>query len=216
MLQDQYFPGGPPIDFHAAPIRAGRDRWRSLTKETRRAVLQDIGSTITGAVGQGLFLFGAVIEKSANHTGEDAVKEATEQVARRFDRLLQRFYLQTPSDPQRGLLVFAEGRFHKRARLWVQGFRELGTRWGVLRNLSDIPYFAAANETRLLQIADYVAYSLFRLYEHRDPSLAGPILGRFDHDGGVIHGLVHVGGSRGCDCPACASRRAPNSIGAWL
>jgi hypothetical protein len=62
-------------------------------------------------------------------------------------------------------LYFAEGRFDKRAKVWVDQFRQLGTRWGVLRNLADIPYFASVKETRLLQVADFVSHSVFMLYE---------------------------------------------------
>jgi hypothetical protein len=215
-LQGRYFPGEPPVDFHAAPIRSGKDRWRRVTKETRQQILADVGATIAHAVPQGLYLFGAVVEKSPALSGDEAVRRATEEVAQRFDRLLTRFYQQSPPDPQRGLLVFAEGRFHKRARVWVQGFRELGTQWGVLNNLSDIPYFAAANETRLLQIADYVAYALFRLYEHRDPTLVRPLLTRFDQESGRLHGLVHVGRASGCACPSCHNRRHPGQLGPWV
>ena len=89
---------------------------------------------------------------------------------------------------------------------------------GVLNNLADIPYTAPAKETRLLQLADYVAHALFLLYERRDPSLIKPILERFDSTGGVYHGLVHVSDHKGstCGCPACCSRRKPGSKSAWL
>jgi hypothetical protein len=63
-IQAQHFPAGPPVDFHAAPIRSGKGRWRRVTKADRQQVLHDLASAIGGAVGQGLFLFGAVIEKA--------------------------------------------------------------------------------------------------------------------------------------------------------
>src|SRR5438128_2512424 len=63
-LQGRYFPGGPPVDFHASPIRSGKDRWRRVTKPVREKILQDVGSTIAHAVGQGLFLFGAVVSRT--------------------------------------------------------------------------------------------------------------------------------------------------------
>ena len=69
----------------------------------------------------------------------------------------------------------------------------------------------------MLQLADYVSHAAFQLYEHRDPSLIKPILGKFDQKNGTIHGLVHVTrDKRGCGCPACASRRSPASFGTWL
>ncbi len=160
-----------------------------------------------------MVLLGAVIEKSDRLYGEEAVKRAAEEVCRRFDVFLMRRHNEE-GDTQRGLLVFAEGRFHERARLWVKGFRDLGTQWGVLRNLSGIPYFASTADTRLLQAADYVSHAVFRLYEGHDPTLLGPILHRFDQKDGTLHGLVHVTASRAtCPCPACRSRITPGQFG---
>lgn len=122
------------------------------------------------------------------------------------------------NDPQRGLLVFAESRYQQRAKVWVRGFRELGTQGGVLRNLSDIPYFAGTKESRLLQLADFVAHATYLLYERHDPVLAQAIIHRFDKKNGVLYGLAHVTGAKGraCDCPTCFSRKTPNSYGPWV
>jgi len=135
-------------------------------------------------------LFAAVVEKNERLYGEEAVKHATEEVCRRFDILLARRY-QEHDDPQRGLIVFAESSYQKRARIWVRGFRELGTRWGAI-NLCDIPYFAQARETRLLQAADTIAHGVFLLYERRNASIMRTLVRRFDQRDGVLHGLAHV------------------------
>jgi hypothetical protein len=216
-LQRKYWPSSPPIDFHASPIRSGSGFWRSVLESTRRDVLSDIGSTIERANRPGLALFTAVVEKDAQLYGEDAVKCATEQVVKRFDTFLNR-RAHDHNDPQRGLIVFAESHYQQRAKLWVKDFRRLGTQWGVLNNLADIPYFSAAKESRLLQIADYVSHAMFLLYERRDPSLAQRIMTRFDQKHGILHGLVHISPNRGatCDCPACVSRRSPGTLGPWV
>ncbi|MGH9723339.1 MAG: DUF3800 domain-containing protein [Bryobacteraceae bacterium] len=161
-------------------------------------------------------LFAAAIEKSAALYGEDAVLHATEQILSRFDKFLAK--RNDLDDPQRGLVFFAEGRFDKRAKLWVREFRQLGTRWGVLRNLSDIPYFASVKETRLLQIADFVAHAVFMLYE-RNPSLINRIIRRFNQRDGTLHGLRHFGPAAAvgpCDCPACYNWNHPGRYGPWL
>ena len=163
----------------------------------------------------GLVLFAAAVEKNRQLYSEEAVKRATELVCRRFDIFLMRRHHEA-HDPQRGLIVFAEGRFHQRSRIWVRGFRELGTEWGVLVNLSDIPYFASTRETRLLQVADYVAHAAFLLYEKRNSELIRGIIHRFDQKDGIIHGLVHEPRPAGCECPDCFSRRTPGSHGPWL
>jgi hypothetical protein len=147
----------------------------------------------------------------------DAVLQATEQILSRFDRFLaKRGEL---GDQQRGLVVFAEGRFDKRAKVWVREFRQLGTRWGVLRNLCDIPYFASVKETRLLQVADFVAHSVFMLYERRNPSLIHKFIHRFHQRDGTMHGLRHFRPKSSigpCDCPACYNWNHPGHYGPWL
>ncbi len=214
-VQTRHFPGLPPIEFHTESIRAGRGFWRRVEQTRKRAVLDEISQVIQRAIRPGLVLFAAAVQKDAHLHGEAAVRAATEYVCKRFDTFLMRRYHED-DDPQRGLLVFAEGRFHQRSRVWVQEFRRLGTQWGVLRNLSDIPYFASTKETRPLQLADFVAHAVFLLYERRDASLIRPILSQFDQKDGVIHGMVHVSNNKpGCECPTCASRRMPHSTGAW-
>lgn len=216
-IQATRFPGLPPEPFHANAIRAGRGFWRKVPQTTKEAVLDDLGGAIENA-GQGVVLFAAVVEKSSTVYGEKAVERATEEVCKRFDVFLMRKFHEE-KDAQRGLLIFAEGRFHQRARLWVRGFRELGTRWGALKNLSDIPYFASMDDTRLLQAADFVAHAAYLLYERRDASLFKRLLKRFDQKNGVLHGLAHVRAdpkAGPCDCPACSSRSAPGTFGPWV
>ena len=216
-LQRKYWPTAQPIEFHASPIRSGRGFWRSVQSDTRDAVLDDIGLIIKQSNKPGVVLFAAIVEKDSQLYGEDAVKVATEQVVKRFDTFLTRCY-QEHNNPQRGLLVFADSHYQKRAKLWVHGFRSLGTQWGVLNNLADMPYFAAARENRLLQVADYVAHATFSLYEKHDSKLMKHILANFDQKGGVLHGLVHISPPRGtpCACPAHVSRRVAGNFGSWL
>lgn len=215
-IQAKHLPGHEPVPFHATDIRNGKKFWRRQDKTVRTAVLHDIAAAIRQVPPEQLVLFGSVIAKSGTFYGEAAVRHAAAQVCQRFDTFLKRRYHEH-SDRQRGLLVFAQGNFHDRARLWISDFRELGTKWGAINNLADIPYFAKADETRLLQVADFVAHALFLLYERRDPSLAASILPRMDQKDGKLHGLYHeVIDKPRCECPACFSRRSPGSLGPWV
>jgi len=198
-------------------MRTGKGFWRSIPEAKRLEVLDDVAGVIANANEPGVVLFSAAVEKSSALYGEDAVLHATEQILSRFDRFLAK--RSELGDPQRGLVVFAEGRFDKRAKVWVKEFRQLGTRWGVLKNLSDIPYFASVKETRLLQVADFVAHSVFMLYERRNPSLIQKFIHRFDQADGRLHGLRHLrpqGATAICDCPACYNWNHPNRFGPWL
>lgn len=215
-IKQRHFPTVPPLDFHLSQIRSRNGFWRNVDQPTREIVLQELGQVIANSASS-VRLFAAVVEKNASLHGDNAIKVAMEQVCKRFDIMLQRRWNEN-SDKQRGLLVFAESSYQARAKVWVQGFRELGTQWGVLQNLSDIPYFAAAKESRLLQLADYVAHAPFLLFERREASLIRPIINRFDQKDGALHGLWHSSPNRGpgCDCPGCYSRRSAGAFGPWL
>jgi Protein of unknown function (DUF3800) len=216
-IQDKYFPNKQPIPFHASEIRSGRKFWRQVPDKTRDAVLSDLAEAIRNSPERGRALYAAAIEKSKELWGEDAVEKATEEICRRFDLRLKREY-QNDNNPQRGLLIFSEGRFDARAKIWVRGFHQRGTRWGAINNLADIPYFAPMQESRLLQIADFVAHAVWLMYERRNSQLLAPLLRCFDVRDGVPHGLVHVRPTTAasCDCPACQPRRSPGDFGPWL
>jgi hypothetical protein len=180
----------------------------------RRAALSDLAAAVLASRGRGRILYAAAIEKTAELWGEHAAERATEEVCRRFDIRLTRCF-QEENNPQRGLLVFSEGRFNARAKLWVRGFHKRGTQWGAINNLADIPYFASTRESRLLQAADLIPHAVWLLYERRDPRLVGALIRCSDERDGTLHGLVHVRppSSAPCDCPACAIRRTPGDFG---
>ncbi len=216
-VQEEHFPNHQPIPFHASEIRSGRDFWRKVPPEIRQAVLHAVCNAIANVPHKGRYLFAIAVEKTNEVWGERAVEKATEEICRRFDILLQRQF-HGAGDAQRGLLIFSEGRFDARAKIWVRGFHQRGTSWGAINNLADIPYFAAMKESRLLQAADFVSHAIWLLYERRDASLARLLLPCFDQKDGILHGLVHVRAApaHACDCPACQSRRKPRNFGPWV
>lgn len=216
-LQQIHFPNHQPIAFHASEIRAGRDFWRKVDPDVRDKVLSGLSEAIVRSPAQGRHLFAVAVEKSSTLYGEAAVERATEEICHRFDICLQRKYHQG-NDPQRGLLVFSEGRFDARAKLWVRGFRQRGTTWGAINNLADIPYFAAMKESRLLQAADLIAHAVWLMYEKHDTRLLRGLLPCFDSQNGSIHGLHHVRADQTsqCECPACVSKQSPGQFGPWI
>lgn len=211
-IQEVHFPGQPPIEFHATEIRAGKGFWRKVPREKRTRILSDLGGIINLSQPEGVSVFGVAIEKSDKIYGEKAVELATEEICRKFDIFLMRRHHEF-KDTQRGLIVFAEGRFQARSRIWVRDFRELGTKWGILRNLADVPYFAATKDNRMLQVADFVSHAVYLLYEKKQPELIKKFLGKFAQKNGVLHGLTHHKKQGICDCPACHSRRNPGDFG---
>src|SRR5579863_3687065 len=89
-VQTKHFPGLPPVEFHASPIRTGKSFWRNIPEAKRLEILDDIADVVANANEPGVVLFAAAIEKSAALYGEDAVLHATEQILSRFDRFLSK------------------------------------------------------------------------------------------------------------------------------
>jgi hypothetical protein len=87
-------------------------------------------------------------------------------------------------------------------------FRKDGTRWGALKNIADTPFFVDSKASRLVQIADHIAHSVFRRYNSGDTQYFDLVAHRFDAVDGVIHGLAHKHADAAiCTCPGCLSRR---------
>ena len=57
-----------------------------------------------------------------------------------------------------------------------------------MKNIADTPFFVDSRASRLVQIADHVAYSVFRRYNWGDAQYLDIIASRFDEADGVIHG----------------------------
>lgn len=120
---------------------------------------------------------------------KEPVEYCVEQLCNRFDRYLQRLYLK--GDAQRGLILFDKHASESAIQNLARDFRTIGHSWGFVRNLAEVPVFLDSKASRLIQLADLVAYSVFRNFEHGDSQFYDLIKHRFDSEFGTIHGLVH-------------------------
>lgn len=136
---------------------------------------------------QGVRLFGAAVKKSSL-TGQDPVEHAFEQLASRFDLFLKRLH-NKHGDTQRGIMLFDESSTEQRIQTLAREFKYSGHTWGKTNNFAEVPVFLDSRASRLIQLADLVAYSLFRFHEYGDSSFYDVIQGCFDSEGGVVHGL---------------------------
>lgn len=209
-IQQSLFPDRTEsIEFHASDISARRiEPWHSMSYPQRQQLLNDVYAVMADAYDPGVVLFGSAVHKASLPPGEHPLHRAFEEVCHRFDLFLKRQYRQ--NDTQRGLVILDACRVSEQEayrELWAS-YRTIGTRWGMLRNMVDVPFFADSRTTRMLQLADFCSYALWRYYEREDMRCLNRILTRFDQASGVIHGLVHYAPDRrSCWCPACTSRR---------
>jgi hypothetical protein len=175
-----------------------------MVRMERRSVIVDILLTARTLRGE-WELFGVVVDKSAL-SPDDAIEYAFEQICSRFDQFLARLYRN--GNNQRGLIILDKSSQETRLQSLATEFRTLGHRWGVTRNLVDVPLFVDSRATRLIQYADLVSYAIWRKFEQEDAEFFDVISDFFDREGGSIHGLHHYRNQydNPCDCPGCVSR----------
>ena len=140
------------------------------------------------------------------------MKRGFEEIVNRFDRMLAR-EARDRGEPQRGLVILAESSYRENLERLARTIWSKGHRWGELYNQADIPYFAPAQRSRLLQLADFVSNAVFGNYESGYARQFQAIAPRIDQQDGHLHGLVHMAWERQtCYCPACVARRSQPPI----
>jgi hypothetical protein len=90
---------------------------------------------------------------------------------------------------QRGLMLCDESSTEHRIQTLAREFKYNGHSYGKTRNYSEVPVFLNSTASRLIQLADLVAYAMFRHYESGDSQYFDIFKHRFDSEGGVTHGL---------------------------
>jgi hypothetical protein len=141
--------------------------------------------------------------------GENPYERAFEDLISRFDLYIGRMNRLAQAEDreeQRGLVVLAESNYEKTIALLAQRLQQTGTRWRSLHNITDVPLFAPARDSRLLQYADFCANAIYGRYNSKLTGDFDKIGHKFDREGSVIHGLAHLSTDSDCVCPACLSR----------
>jgi len=124
-----------------------------------------------------------------------------------FEFFLKRFHTDNPDEEQRGMFIFDHGSYENEVGLLMDNFRTIGTKYTPLYNLVEAPFWADSQATRMLQIADFVSYAVYRRYEIGDANYFDIIGKRFDEQLGVMHGLRHFTSNSECLCAPCITKR---------
>lgn len=193
------------IEFHASEIFSRRTQpWKSMTRKESTGVIKAVLDVLRNSY-ETARAFACAVHK-ASFPGRDPVELAFEDLCSRFDRYL--FRLRGEGDRQRGILILDESSQETTLQKMAREFRTLGTRWGVIGNLAETPLFVDSQASRLVQLADHVAYAVFRRYNASDAQYFDIIASKFDSSEGIIHGLAHKQTVEPiCMCIACLSRR---------
>lgn len=202
------------VEFHAAAIFGGREGfWKQMPDrlhriETIKRVLRVLDSARSFPP---ITLFACAVHKPS-FPDHDPVELAFEDLTSRFSFFLQRASnLEKHPYSHKGMLVLDKSTYEENLQNMVLKFRKEGNQWGNnLRNLCEVPLFVDSKSSRIIQLADHVAYSVFRRYNANDLTYYNCIESKFDRSEstGVIYGLTHKQlYNRHCTCPACITRR---------
>jgi len=197
------------IEFHASEIFGGRKPpWNEFRNKSERiGIIKKSLDTLRHA-NSDTVAFACAVHK-ASYPNHDPMKIAFEDLCSRFDMYLNRIYHETtPQYSHKGIIVFDKNAYENSLQSLLIEFRQQGTRWRDVKNIREVPFFVDSKASRLIQLADHIAYSVFRRYNAGDITYFNCIEDRFDNHQGVVHGLSHKQfNNPNCTCPACITRR---------
>lgn len=153
------------IEFHGSAMYGAKDDWAGVAPGVRVQALVDVLSLLANSQLK-LRVFAAVIEKATMPT-EQILERSFEAVAHRFDQYLADMWTRR-RDPQRGLVVCDKASYEQKLQALSALFKHQGHQLGRLRNFAEVPLFLDSKASRLIQLADLVAYWIFRYYQSRD------------------------------------------------
>ena len=157
-----------------------------MNKDARIQAIKDALNLIDG---KHYRVFASVVNKKAI-SPRDPVFSTFQQLITRFDHFLARQHFEY-KNTQRGLVLFDKSSKEANIQSLATSFKKDGHEWGNLKNMAEVPAFLDSEATRLIQLADLVAYAIFRYFEKGDSQFYEIIEHKFDCHGGVQHGL-HV------------------------
>ncbi len=194
------------VEFHASEIFGGRRiPWNRFSKEDRIQIIKDVLLVLKKAYSD-IVVFACAIHKDS-FPNDDLMSKAFEDLSSRFDMYLHR--ISPPGKYEKGIIILDKSTYENSLQELAKSFRMEGNRWGSrLKHIPEVPFFVDSKASRLTQLADHIAYAVFRRYNAGDLNYFNCIEDRFDRSAGVIHGLAHLQTvNPRCTCPACLTRQ---------
>lgn len=176
------------VELHASPMFGGRGAWRKADRHARVQAIKDALQVFADSHPSNR-IFGIVLREENVHP-QSPMEFAFELLANRFEYFLRR--LHAGGDTQRGIMVFDQSTYEQSLQELAIEFRTTGYSWDVLRNLAEVPLFMDSKASRVLQLADLVAYAILRKYAFDDDQFFSIIAHRIDQHGDSPNGLCNM------------------------
>jgi hypothetical protein len=174
------------VEFHGAPMRAGKDGWHGISPADRVQAVVDVLTLLSNKQLK-VKVFASVIEKSLLPI-DRILSQSFENVSTQFDNYLAALYQR--KNPQRGLVILDKTSYEQKIQSLSVLFKQQGHANGKLRNFAEVPLFLDSKASRLIQMADLIAYWIFRYYQSSDDRGMRLIQPYFHTYGGAQRGLV--------------------------
>jgi hypothetical protein len=193
------------VEFHASEIFSGRkEHWKAIADKTQRISI--INQVLNVASREKLCTIACAVEKRF-YAENDVVRLAFEDVISRFQSFLSHTHRETKTNV-RGMIIFDKSAFEKDIQKLALHFRDRGTRYRQISGVQEVPLFVDSRASRAIQLADHVAYSVFRRFNASDLFYFNRIQSQFEMCGTPHlpkdYGLFHMTRDfRSCTCPAC-------------
>lgn len=155
-------------ELHGSPMFGGSDGWKQVaTVPERVQAVCDALNLLDHEHGR-IFVFVSVIEKALFQKKSDIIPTAFKDVAFAFDTYLKNIYYKNHSQNQRGIVIFDNSTSEKMIQDLSYTYKHIGKDNEKLRNFAEVPMFIDSKASRIIQLADLVAYWIYRYYQHND------------------------------------------------
>lgn len=201
------------VEFHACEIFSGRKGyWKNIQEKQKR--IEIIKKVLDVATREGLTTIACAVEKN-HYQSEDVVILAFEDVISRFQTFLSQKHRETKENTS-GMIIFDESAFETDIQKLARTFRSDGTKYRKIPGVQEVPLFVDSKASRAIQLADHIAYSVFRRYNANDLTYFNVIQKQFEMSEMPCppkeYGLFHFNKEhRSCTCTACFLARCYSS-----
>lgn len=154
-------------ELHGNPMFSGTDGWRQAASVPERVqAVVDILKLLNNGHSK-INIIASVIEKSQIADPSLILPTAFEDIAFCFDRSLRNIYSRY-NNPQRGIILFDNSSVEQKIQALSHSAKHIGKDNDKLRNFAEVPVFIDSKASRLIQLADIIAYWIYRYYNSQD------------------------------------------------
>lgn len=152
------------VELNGYAMFSGRGIWRKFSKQIRLELIRECLLLLKHITPSSRIIISHVQKSQAGNELPSAL--AYEQLIHYFDHSLM--HLHQAGNTQRGLIVCNQSASKLRLQELVNSYRTIGHRRGIVRNLAEVPLLLPSSASRILQLADLVAYSYYRSLQKHD------------------------------------------------